>query len=720
MRGRRKAVVCFSEGIDYDISNPFKNRYAADVRDADAGRDCRGDARQRQLLRRRPARPGAGMDDSDRHRSRCRRPTLDLGMTPLHDELRRAQDSLRMLSDETGGFAAVNQNDFSDAFARIIQDNSSYYVLGYYPTNDKRDGRFRNVQVRVTTPGLTVRARKGYVAPRGKTGRATKAAPDARHLAELREALDSPIPISGLALSAVRGAVQRAGAERRDRAGHRDRRHQAASSPKKDGLFANDLEMSLFALENGTGKIKDGGRDVVDLKLRPQTHEVVSQAAFRDRPPARVPPGRYQLRVGVREERRQRRHGPLRPRRAGLLEGAAVDERHRCSRPRRRAASRPRTPTDGKFKDVLPAPPTRRRASSRGTTLALFTEIYDNHRHARRTASRSRRRSWPTTARRCSRRRTSGAATSCRGHGRLRLHDEDSAVRVRRRPLRPARRGQRCSATPSRQARGGVPGAMIELSTIAQGDASRIVDPRRIVVRTPEEWSKLWELHAGSTAALPSISFAERIVAAAFAGERPTAGHRIDIQADGDGGTVRLRVHERTPPGDALVAQVLTFPFHIVSLPRAAGNVSWAARSSGDEPTAMLASDSVASGLNPQSSTGLEPAPPPRWPISQVLSPAPSCSWPNAQHGCPLPRLAVDSRDRRALAVVAIGYVLAILSLFSFVGAVAFFVRLSSVIWIATLALCVVCVWKASLGGRWKLPLVGGWAEQMVTRGARP
>ncbi len=262
---------------------------------------------------------------------------------------------------------------------------------------------------------------------------------------------------------------------------------------------------------------------------------------------------------------------------------------------------------------------------------------------------------------------------------------------------------------------------MIELSTVAQGDASRIVDPRRIVVRTPEEWSKLWQLHAGSTAALPSVSFAERIVAAAFAGERPTAGHRIDIQADGDGGTVRLRVHERTPPGDALVAQVLTFPFHIVSLPRAAGNVSWAARSSGDEPTAMLASDSVASGLNPQSSTGLKPRTASA--LAYVAGPL---------SGALMLMAETRSTDVRfhawqsilgiggLLAVVAIGYVLALLSLFSFVGAVAFFVRLSSVIWIATLALCVVCVWKASLGGRWQLPLVGGWAEQMATRGGRP
>ena len=79
-------------------------------------------------------------------------------------DLRTAQDNLRMLSDQTGGLSLVNSNDFNKGFERIVRDNSSYYVLGYYPTNDRRDGRFRTITVRVKRPGLTVRARRGYTA----------------------------------------------------------------------------------------------------------------------------------------------------------------------------------------------------------------------------------------------------------------------------------------------------------------------------------------------------------------------------------------------------------------------------------------------------------------------------------------------------------------------------------------------------------------------------
>jgi len=85
--------------------------------------------------------------------------------TDLLNELRIEHDSLRLVAEQTGGFAVLDQNDVRGAFDRILQDNSSYYVRGYHPTNDKQDGRFRNVQVTVAKPGLSVRARKGYVAP---------------------------------------------------------------------------------------------------------------------------------------------------------------------------------------------------------------------------------------------------------------------------------------------------------------------------------------------------------------------------------------------------------------------------------------------------------------------------------------------------------------------------------------------------------------------------
>ena len=56
----------------------------------------------------------------------------------------------------------LNNNDLDAGLKRISDDLSSYYLLGYYSSNGKLDGRFHNIKVRVKRPGIDVRARKGY------------------------------------------------------------------------------------------------------------------------------------------------------------------------------------------------------------------------------------------------------------------------------------------------------------------------------------------------------------------------------------------------------------------------------------------------------------------------------------------------------------------------------------------------------------------------------
>ena len=78
--------------------------------------------------------------------------------------LRDRLDSLRTLADGTDGMAVLNNNDLDVGMKRISNDLSSYYLLGYYTTNAKLDGRFHTIKVRVKRPGVDVRARRGYLA----------------------------------------------------------------------------------------------------------------------------------------------------------------------------------------------------------------------------------------------------------------------------------------------------------------------------------------------------------------------------------------------------------------------------------------------------------------------------------------------------------------------------------------------------------------------------
>jgi VWFA-related protein len=68
------------------------------------------------------------------------------------------------LALESGGVAFHGYNELKSTFAMIDDLSQVYYVLGYTPTNTKRDGKFRAIEVRVAGSGLSVRARRGYLA----------------------------------------------------------------------------------------------------------------------------------------------------------------------------------------------------------------------------------------------------------------------------------------------------------------------------------------------------------------------------------------------------------------------------------------------------------------------------------------------------------------------------------------------------------------------------
>ena len=78
--------------------------------------------------------------------------------------LRTKRTSLRRLASGTDGIAVVNTNNVVGSLQRVVDDLSSYYLLGYSATGVEMDGKFHDVTVRVSRPGVEVRARRGYLA----------------------------------------------------------------------------------------------------------------------------------------------------------------------------------------------------------------------------------------------------------------------------------------------------------------------------------------------------------------------------------------------------------------------------------------------------------------------------------------------------------------------------------------------------------------------------
>lgn len=87
-------------------------------------------------------------------------------------------ETLRVLAANTDGVAVVNSNDIERGLRRMADDLTSYYLIGYYSTNTKLDGKFRQIRVAVNRPGVEVRARRGYkAATREEMDRSRTAAP---------------------------------------------------------------------------------------------------------------------------------------------------------------------------------------------------------------------------------------------------------------------------------------------------------------------------------------------------------------------------------------------------------------------------------------------------------------------------------------------------------------------------------------------------------------
>jgi len=76
--------------------------------------------------------------------------------------------SLYQLAAETGGRAVVNTNAMEAGLAKVLDETSAYYVLGYTPTRATDDGKYHKINVKVRRPGVRVIARQGYWAPSTK------------------------------------------------------------------------------------------------------------------------------------------------------------------------------------------------------------------------------------------------------------------------------------------------------------------------------------------------------------------------------------------------------------------------------------------------------------------------------------------------------------------------------------------------------------------------
>jgi VWFA-related protein len=205
----RKTVVFFSEGlaIPPNVAAQFRsvihtaNRgnvsvYAMDaagLRAQSMNDEMHREMRQAAARRRREIE--SGRDDP--------------GGGSMIQALERNEDLLRLhpesglgqLAAETGGFLIRDTNDAASAFRRIEEDMRFQYLIGYTPSNENYDGRFRSIAVKLKRPGLQVQTRQGYYAVRAEEAKPLRGY-EAPALAQLdRPQRPSSFPLHALGLS---------------------------------------------------------------------------------------------------------------------------------------------------------------------------------------------------------------------------------------------------------------------------------------------------------------------------------------------------------------------------------------------------------------------------------------------------------------------------------------------------------------------------------------
>ncbi len=117
--------------------------------------------------------------------------------------------------------------------------------------------------------------------------------------------------------------------------------------------------------------------------------------------------------------------------------------------------------------------------------------------------------------------------------------------------------------------KGGSGHAPIAFHSIAQGTASGIVAPQEVVIQSAPAWQELWQQHAPLGPPPPPIDFATELVVGIFLGQQPTAGYQVEVvQVEAGDTEVHVIYQVQMPPPDAVVAQVLTQPFHLIRMPR--------------------------------------------------------------------------------------------------------------------------------------------------------
>jgi VWFA-related protein len=206
----------------------------------------------------------------------------------------QGQDVLGELAAGTGGTFFHNDNRLTEGLNLLAARPEYVYVLGYSPDNLKFDGSYHALKVAVRNASrLTLQARRGYWAPNHEVDPAEQARDEIREAVFSRDEIqDIPVDLQTEFFKSGELTAELTVVTRLDLKGLRFRKAEERN---------NDTLTVVAGLFDPNGNYVAGIQRVIELRLRDQTLETMRNAGISVKVSFPVAPGRYVVRVVVRD-----------------------------------------------------------------------------------------------------------------------------------------------------------------------------------------------------------------------------------------------------------------------------------------------------------------------------------------------------------------------------------------------------------------------------------
>jgi len=202
------------------------------------------------------------------------------------------------LAEKTGGRAFYNVNNIEAAVRKSMDDGSTYYTLGYYPTNKDWDGRFRKLSVKTDRQGVKLHYREGYFAVEPQSYAKVDAA---QKSSDLGKALSLDVP-NATALRFQAQVVLPPAGSKKVTVNYAVDAHQLTFEQGDDGMQHASVDCAVTVYSKN-GETLESLSNTMMASLKPDEYNRVMQRAFPCRQTFEIGPGEYNLRLGVRDAR---------------------------------------------------------------------------------------------------------------------------------------------------------------------------------------------------------------------------------------------------------------------------------------------------------------------------------------------------------------------------------------------------------------------------------